>query len=42
MYSLSITDIKHWYMADYTLGTGDTHAIPAFKDFTECYSCVII
>lgn len=37
-----VTDVKHWYATGTALGTGDTHAVPAFVDFTVSGSCVLI
>ena len=34
IYSLYVTDIKHWYVAYTSLGFGDLHIIPTLKDFT--------
>ena len=42
IHSLYVTDIKHWYVADTSLGTGNIHITPTLKEFTIADTCIVI
>ena len=42
IYSLYVMDIKHWYAADTSLGTGNIHLVPTLKDFSIADTFIVI